>query len=226
MNYYSIIIPVHNEKDYLPSLLNSLKYYSERGHEVIIIDDGSIDGSSSILRDCETINLVSLLKNRGKGYAIKRGLEIVKNNKILIYDGDMEIDPRNISKLMILDETNNIKYVMGHRFESLSPFKSHFEWGNFMFTTFFNILYQTNHKDVLCCAKAFYADTIKDVNLKSNGFDIDTELTCFLTVKNKKSNITQVLIDYKRRSVEEGKKLKVSDGWAILLRIIKMTKFF
>ena len=70
----------------------------------------------------------------GKGYAIKKGLKkVVQNNKIL-FDGDMELKSSDISKLMILDKENNINFVMGYRFRSLSPFKSNFEWGNFMFT--------------------------------------------------------------------------------------------
>ncbi len=225
INIYSILIPVHNEKKYLPSLLDSLKDYSEKGHEVIIIDDGSNDGSADILKSCKMINVISLIQNKGKGYALKKGLESAKNNKILIYDGDMEIDPLDISRLMILDREKSIRYVMGYRFKSLSLFKSNFDWGNFMFTSFFNILFKTNHKDILCCAKAFYADEIKKYNIMSDGFDIDIELASFLTILNKRSRLSQVLLNYNRRSIEEGKKLKVSDGWKILFRIIKMIKY-
>ena len=66
----------------------------------------------------------------------------------------MELILRNF-KLMILDKTNNINYVMGYRFKSLSPFKSNFDWGNFMFTSFLISFFNSNHKDILCCAKAF-----------------------------------------------------------------------
>ena len=69
---------------------------------------------------------------------------------------------------------------MGYRFKSLSPFKSNFDWGNFMFTSFFNILFNSHHKDILCCAKAFYLSDLKDYNIKSNGFDIDVELSIII----------------------------------------------
>ena len=94
-----------------------------------------------------------------------------------------------------------------------------------MFTSFFNIAFQSNNKDILCCAKSFYLDDINIYKLKSNGFGIDAELTTILTIKNRKSFIPRILLDYKRRSIKEGKKLKISDGWNILSRIIKMMKY-
>ena len=225
MNKYSILIPIHNEVNHVPLLLDSLKDFSNKGHEIIIIDDGSDDGSTNILKNCEMINLICLLKNKGKGYALKKGLMNANNDKIVIYDADMELDPSDISRLMILDKKNNIRYVMGYRFKSLSPLKSNFDWGNFMFTSFFNILFGFQHKDILCCAKTFYANDIKNYNIISNGFDIDIELASLLTILNKRRKISQVLLNYNRRTIEEGKKLKVSDGWRILSRIIKMTKY-
>lgn len=226
MHNYSILIPVHNEAQFIPALLSSLQDYKDKGHEIIIIDDGSTDGSTEILESSNHINLIKINKNRGKGYAIKEGLMNTNYDKILLYDGDMELDPSNISKLMILSKKNNIKYVMGYRFKSLSPLKSNFDWGNFMFTSFFNIFFNSNHKDILCCAKAFYMSDLKKYNIISNGFDIDIELASFFTILNKKVKVSQILLNYSRRTTIEGKKLKVSDGWIILLRIIKMFRYF
>jgi len=225
MDKYSIIIPIHNEVDSIPILLESLKGYSNEGHEIIIIDDGSDDGGTDILNNCEIINLILLHKNRGKGYAVSQGLKKVRNNKVLIFDGDMELNPSGISKLMILDTKKNINCVMGYRFKSLSPLKSNFDWGNFMFTSFFNIIFNKHHKDVLCCAKAFYLDKINNHNLKSNGFDIDVELTSVMSIICNRKPIPQIEINYNRRTIEEGKKLKIFDGWSILTRIIKMIKY-
>ena len=137
----------------------------------------------------------------------------------------MELDPSDISRLMILDKKNNIRYVMGYRFKNLNPLKSNFEWGNFMFTTFFNILFNSQHKDILCCAKAFYIKDLKKYKIISNRFDIDIELASFFTIFNKKQKITQVLLNYNRRTIKEGKKLKISDGWSILSRTLKMSKY-
>ena len=226
MNKYSILIPIHNEIEIIPTLLQSLEPYVVKGHEIIIIDDGSNDGSSELLKADNKFNLISIAKNKGKGFAIRKGLEEAANNKIIIFDGDMELHTSDIAKLMFLDEENGIRAIMGYRYRSLNPFKSNFEWGNFMFTSFFNILFQTNHKDILCCAKAFYIDHIKIQDIKSRGFDIDVELSSVLTIVNKKSIIPQVLMKYNRRDVTQGKKLKVSDGWIILERVLMMIKYF
>ena len=85
----------------------------------------------------------------GKGYAIRKGLSKASNNKIVIFDGDMEINPSEINKLMLLNKKKNIKFVMGNRFKNLKPIKSNFDWGNFIFTSFFNILFLENHKDIV-----------------------------------------------------------------------------
>ena len=83
----------------------------------------------------------------------------------------MEINPADISKLMILKR--DMRYAMGYRFKSLRPFKSNLDLGNFMFTSFFNILFKSQHKDILCCAKVFYKSDLKGYDIISNEFDID-----------------------------------------------------
>ena len=136
MKKYSILIPVHNESDYIPALLNELKTYHLEGNEIIIIDDGSTDRTNDILKKSKFIKLIEIKENSGKGYAIRQGLKRASNDKVLIFDGDMEIKPSEISKLMILDSENKINCVLGCRFESLSPVKSNFDWGNLCLLVF------------------------------------------------------------------------------------------
>ncbi len=225
MNFYSILIAVHNERNSIPSLLNGLKSYAETGHEVLIINDGSIDGTVELLQKCNFIHLINLDINQGKGVALRKGLLSAKYEKVIIFDGDLELDPLEIKKLMILDKKKKVNSVMGYRFDSLNPLKSNFDWGNFMFTSFFNIIFSTHHKDVLCCAKSFYFDKNLLRIITSQEFEIDVELTSIITINNKNYNISQVFFNYKRRTIEEGKKLKVSDGWSILYKIISMLRF-
>ena len=90
---YSIIIPVYNEISLIPKLLSELKKYHLDGHEVIIIDDGSNDGSSRQLSNCNFIKLIVNKINKGKGYAIREGLKIAKSEKIVLFDGDNELNP-------------------------------------------------------------------------------------------------------------------------------------
>ncbi|MBF12711.1 MAG: hypothetical protein CMC63_11130 [Flavobacteriaceae bacterium] len=225
MKKYSILIPIHNEVYHIPLLLKSLTIFSENGHQIIIIDDGSDDGSTNILESYDEIDLVCLNENMGKGSAIKEGLKRVVNNRIILFDGDMELKSSDISKLMILDKGNSIDFVMGYRFKSLSPLKSNLDWGNFMFTSFFNLIFSTNYKDILCCAKSFNINAINKYEIYSKGFDIDVELASVFTILSKRKRIAQVLLSYERRGIQDGKKLKISDGWIILSRIINMIRY-
>ena len=218
---YSIIIPIYNEEKTLDKLLLSLKKYSFSKNEILIINDGSIDGTKKILKKYNFINVIELKKNYGKGIAIKIGLQKSIHNKTIIYDGDLELNTDGITKLMELNSNIGIHSLMGTRFNNLSPFNSKFEWGNFMFTIFFNFLFQSCHKDILCCAKSFYKYDVPLNKLNSKGFDIDIELSSFLTKNNKRKRIQHRLIKYNRRDIQQGKKLRISDGWIILIRLIK-----
>jgi len=216
---YSIIIPIYNEERTLEKLLKSLEQYSHSRNQILIINDGSVDKTNKILKKYDFIDVLHLKKNYGKGTAIKIGLHKSIHNKTIIYDGDLELHADGISELMRLDRDHGIYSLMGTRFNNLSPFKSKFEWGNFMFTSFFNLLFKSFHKDILCCAKAFYKEDLPIEKIDSKGFDIDIELSSFLT-KNNRNKIIQVNLKYNRRSIEDGKKLKISDGWIILKRIL------
>ena len=218
---YSIIIPIYNEEKTLDKLLLSLKKYSFSKNEILIINDGSIDGTKKILKKYNFINVIELKKNYGKGIAIKIGLHKSIHNETIIYDGDLELHTDGITKLMELNRDIGIHSLMGTRFNNLSPFNSKFEWGNFMFTIFFNFLFQSCHKDILCCAKSFYKYDVPINKLNSKGFDIDIELSSFLTKNNKRKRIQHRLIKYNRRDIQQGKKLRISDGWIILMRLIK-----
>ena len=218
--YYSIIIPVYNELPTLKKLLSGLKRFYDQNNEIIIIDDGSNDGSKAILSKCPFIVLINFKKNKGKGTAIIQGIKKSKYNKIIIYDGDLELKLTDISKLMILNKKKGLNNVIGYRFKNLSKVRSSLDWGNFMFTVFFNLLYRSCHKDILCCAKSFYKKGIFVKHLKSKGFDIDVELASIITTSHWSRRVNQVQLNYTRRTVAEGKKLKVLDGWIILKRII------
>ena len=203
-NKYTIIIPIYNEISRLQSLLNILEEYSWGGHEILIINDGSNDGSEKVLNRCQFIKLINLSTNRGKGTAIIKVLQSALNEKIIIFDGDLELNPLDIKKLFKLSRKNNIYCILGSRFKEFSPYKSTWNFGNYFFILLFNLIFNTNQSDVLCCAKAFYKDDIHPNNLKSSKFDIDIEILALLTKKYKK--IDTVLIDYKRRTEKQGKK--------------------
>ena len=219
---YSIIIPIYNEERTLEKLLKSLEQYSYSRNQILIINDGSIDKTNKILKKYDFIDVLHLKKNYGKGTAIKIGLHKSIHNKTIIYDGDLELHTDGISELMRLDRDNGVNSVLGQRFKKLSFLNSKFDWGNFVFTSFFNFVSFTHIEDVLCCAKSFFKKDIPLDKLKSKGFDIDIELSWILVKNNKLKRIKHVLLNYQRRSVKEGKKLKINDGWKILSRVISM----
>ena len=129
---YSIIIPIFNEKLKILSLLEFTKEYSYLGHEILIVNDGSNDGSKEILSKCNFIKLINFKKNKGKGEAIKKGLTLAKNNKIIIFDGDLELDPNDIRRLMILDKNKSVNSVFANRFGKSQP-KSIWNLGNWLY---------------------------------------------------------------------------------------------
>ena len=224
MYYYSIIIPVFNEISNVNTLLRRLKPFTIKAkNEIIIVDDGSDDGTEVVLQGTSFIRLYRLENNFGKGFAIRKGISKAKYRRIIIFDGDMELNPNDIYDLMILDKTNKIKGVFGYRGKNGSYYNPIWRIGNFIFTGIFNIINNTDFKDVLCCAKAFYKEDIDLNKLKSVGFDIDAELASALAKYS--SNIKSVIMPYNRRSKKDGKKLRVTDGWDILKCIIRYKLF-
>ena len=224
----SVIIPCYNEEKYIIEILKKVNNQKNKFDlQIIVSDDCSDDETILILKNNSELydKLLLSKSNKGKGYALRKGLKKASNKKVVIFDGDMEIKPRQIKDLMVLDRTKNINFVIGHRFENLNPIKSSYEWGNFIFTVFTNILFNIKNKDILCCAKSFFLEDIKQHQIKSNTFDIDAELGIMLGIQLKSKGVTHVFLNYDRRTEIEGKKLKISDGWVILERIIKMLKY-
>ena len=212
-NFFSIIIPIYNEFSKLNELISGLKFYYNLGHEIVIIDDGSNDNSRKLLLKFDFINLICSNKNLGKGTAIINGLRRAKNEKIIIFDGDLELNPDQIIKLMSTKE----KCVFGVR-QNLYTYSNIWSIGNRFFTWLFNFINNSNIKDALCCAKSFSkSDLILD-NLKSTAFDIDIEIASILIKKYK--NIKTVDLQYIRRNTIDGKKLRLKDSILILKRLL------
>ena len=127
-----------------------------------------------------------------KGIDIRKGLEKASYEKIIISDGDMELDPKEINTLMILDKENDVHCVFGSRYKTIHPFTSFWDFGNFFFTGLFNVLNGSQHSDALCCAKAFYKDDLNQKKIYANGFDIDVEIAVALTKNTKTTENTNV----------------------------------
>ncbi len=195
-----------------------LKQYNNMGHEIIIIDDGSNDNSSNIISAHNFIKLIKFDKNYGKGVALKSGIKKASNEKLILFDGDRELNTKQIKDMMILNKKTNIKCVLANRKMKKNLYNLSWIIGNKVFSFLFNLIHNSNLEDALCCAKAFYKSDISPEKLKSSKFDIDVEIACQLIRKHK--TIKQISLDYFRRNKNQGKKLRIKDSFRILYRIL------
>ena len=217
---YSLIIPVYNEERSIKKLLENLKYLS-KSIEIIIVNDGSNDDTRNILRNTNRIKVIENQSNLGKGKAIKIGLDIAKADNVILFDGDLEISINDIPSLIRKYESNYPSVISGSRWGNKTiPLNDINNVGNFLINRMFNFLYKSQINDVLCCAKIIKKDLLKTLSIKSNGFSIEVEVMSKLVLMNQK--ITEKDITYDRRSIKEGKKLKLSHGWNIIFVMIQI----
>lgn len=215
---YSLVIPIFNEGNLLNDLIEDLKVLNEK-IEVIIVDDGSYDETPKILKNVKNYTIVTNNRNSGKGVAIKNGVKIAKNKNIILFDGDLEIRTELIPKLIQLYEKNNYLPITGIRWGKKENLNFNLNRiGNYFINSFFNIIYQTNFNDVLCCVKIIDKQLLNKLELKSDGFDIEVEIMAKLV--NKNIMIKEAYVSYDRRTIQEGKKLKFSDSLKIFKTII------
>lgn len=220
----SVIIPIYNEQKYLKEVIHRV---NETGlpSEIICVDDGSSDNTLSILNELRNnspiqIKVISHKKNRGKGAAIKSGLNEVTGDIVLIQDADLEYDPGNYTDLIKPFEDKGIKVVYGSRNLIKNPKSSlAFYYGGRLLSVITNILYGSKITDESTCYKVFRTDLLREMNLTEEGFDFCPEATS-KTLK-KGIEIHEVPISYNPRSREEGKKIKWYDGVIAIWTLIK-----
>lgn len=226
----SIILPIYNEKMHIREVLNrirnaSLPYGIER--EIIIVDDGSNDGTTEILKniiDTESEgNVVTVhhsVLNFGKGIATRIGIHYATGDIILVQDGDMEYDPNDYTKLIspILEGKSSIVY--GTRFHKRPKGMTLPNYiANKLLTFFTNLLYNANITDEATAYKVFRSDVLKNLTLKSRRFEFCPEVTA-KTLK-RGYTIHDVPIHYDARTIEEGKKIRWKDGFVALWTLLK-----
>ncbi len=220
---YSLIIPIYNEIGTLPSLLKKLGNLDDN-IEIIIVDDGSNDGSKNLLIKYEKLIIVRNESNLGKGLSIRKGIDLATNENIILMDGDLEIDIEDIPRLINIFEKKNIDVLTGVRWKKLGKTKFDINiFGNYLINGLFNLVYNSNFSDVLCCVKILNRNQFKSLSIQSNGFSIEVETMAKIKLRN--LHILEVQVKYKRRTAKEGKKLKLTDSWVIISTIMKM-KFF
>lgn len=230
MKKLSIIVPVYNEEKTIISVLEQLRGLEiELEKEIIVVDDGSKDNSKKIIEDYikkhkkEKVILISK-KNGGKGSAIRLGFKRAGGDIITIQDADLEYNPRDYIKLVKPILSNEYKVVYGSRFlKKHNPRYKIYFWGNKFLSFLTKILYANRITDMETCYKVFDKRVIKNLDLKANKFDIEPEITAKILKQGIK--IKEIPIDYKPRSIEEGKKINWKDGLQAIYTLIKLRIF-
>ena len=219
---YSLIIPVFNEERTLHILIKKLDELKSDNIEIIIIDDGSNDGTKDILLKTNRIITECNRTNVGKGASITNGVNLASNENIILFDGDLEVDVNEIPKLILKYEETKPDVLTGTRwkYNSIKKFYDINMLGNYLINMIFNFLFKSNFNDVLCCVKILSLENFKSLNIKSKGFNIEVETMAKLVMK--RSIIKEVEVKYKRRTTKEGKKLKLSDAWIIIWTILRL----
>lgn len=221
----TVIIPVYNERQTIEEILMRVKK-TPLEKEIIIVDDGSTDGTREWLESLKNDEIKVILqpKNRGKGAAVRRGIQEASGEVTIIQDADLEYDPADYPLLLDPMIRFAADAVYGSRF--LGPHRVFLFWhylGNKFLTTITNILYDTMLSDMETCYKAVRTDILKGLKLKSDTFDIEPEITAKLF--KKKLKIFEVPISYSGRGYEEGKKITAIDGFRALWALLKF-RFF
>lgn len=220
----SVIIPVYNEKNTIEEILRRI-IASPLNKEIIVVNDGSTDGSGKILENLkktlpEKIHVIHHKTNEGKGAAVRRGICEAKGELTIIQDADLEYDPGDYENIIKPFSNNQIQAVYGSRNLKKNDQSSFaFYWGGRFLSWCTNILYGSNITDEATCYKAFRTRLLQELDLKCNGFDFCPEVTAKILRRN--IPIHEVPISYFPRTWKEGKKIKWTDGLTALWVLIK-----
>lgn len=209
----SVIIPVFNEAATIAQIIRSVKSQplTRIIKEIIVVDDGSTDGSTRIIEKIKGIKKIFLPENLGKGAAIRAGLKQVTGDYVLIQDADLEYDPADIQLLIEPVLSAKAQVVYGSRF--LGPHKNMLFWhllGNQFLSFLTNIFYNTTLSDMEVGYKLIPSRLIKSLVLKENRFGFEPEVTSKILKQG--IRIFEVPISYTGREFNEGKKITWVDG--------------
>jgi len=223
----SIIIPAYNEENTIQKVLiklNQIKYPCK--HELILVNDASTDHTLEraiqVSPKIDNLKIISYNKNRGKGFALRRGLIHATGEIFIIQDADLEYSPEEIPKLVNFALTNSLDLVYGNRFWDKTLKKRMarpYYLGNKIISLLLSQIYQTQIKDVETCQKLFTRKVLNSMQLELDDFGFEIEFTS-KALKNG-FKIKEIPIVYHPRKKERGKKITWLDGIKALFYIFK-----
>lgn len=221
----SVIIPVYNEEKTVAKLIKTvLAVKIPLKKEVIVINDGSVDGTAAVLKKLKqrSVRILNKKVNQGKGAAIRTGLLKATGDIMVVQDADLEYDPRDYKLLLAPILEGKADAVYGSRFTGSGPHRVLYFWhmvGNKFLTLLSNALTNINLTDMETCYKMFTKEVVSKFKLEESRFGFEPELTA--KIAKTECRIYEVGISYAGRSYKEGKKIGWRDGFRALWCIIK-----
>ena len=220
----SILMPVYNERERVEqAIAEVLVTQLPEEFELIVVDDGSTDGTREILRGRSWDDRVRLLEhayNQGKGAAVQTALMQARGEYAAIFDADLEYDPSDLGLLMppLLDGRANACFGV-RAFDGYTSHSFLFVLGNKGVTLACNVLFNVYLHDIMTCHKMIRTEVFRSLPLRSAGFAIEPEITARLVQRGER--IFEVPVHYRARSNEEGKKLTALDGFRVVATLLR-----
>jgi glycosyltransferase involved in cell wall biosynthesis len=219
----SVIVPVFNERNTVVEALRRMRRVElPVDLEIVVVDDGSTDGTSQILAALEdsTVQVVSHPSNMGKGASIRTGLRHVRGEIVLIQDGDLEYDPEDWPRLLRPVLRGRAQVVYGSRFSGEGASMAASDWvGNRALSLATNLLYNTSLSDMECGYKLFSRKVLDEITIESDRFDVEPEITA--KVLRRGYRIYEVPVSYSGRSASEGRKFAWRDGVRAMATLVR-----
>jgi glycosyltransferase involved in cell wall biosynthesis len=219
----SVLVPAHNEERTIGEILRRLLLLELNLKEIIVVDDGSTDGTAQVVEGITDprVRLCRFERNQGKTAAICRALELATGDILIVQDADLEYDPAEIPAVIAPILNGQADVVYGSRFlvrRATRVLYFYHYLANRFLTFLSNVLTNRNMTDIETCYKAFRSDVIKPLKLTSSGFGMEVEITALICKTTARTY--EVPISYYGRTYEEGKKISLRDGIMALYYIL------
>jgi glycosyltransferase involved in cell wall biosynthesis len=217
-------MPVYNERERVARAIEEvLQTQLPTDFELIVVNDGSTDGTREILNDQQWDGRVRLLEhpeNRGKGAAVQTALAEARGEYAAIFDADLEYDASDLALLMppLLDGRSNACFGV-RAFDGYTSHSFLYVLGNKGVTLACNVLFNVYLHDIMTCQKMIRTDLFRSLGLRSPGFAIEPEITARLV--QRRERIFEVPVHYRARATEEGKKLTAVDGFRVIATLLR-----
>ena len=223
---YSVIMPFFNEEKTLEIAVQNL-LNEDFASEIILVNDGSYDKSFAIAKELSdnysSIKLVNSKTNKGKGHALKLGINEATKKYIGVLDADLEYSPKDLKRLFFEINSTGDDVICGSRF--IGDFKREniylrTYFANRFLSKFFSVTHRKKVTDIATCLKVFRKDIFESIQLNEKGFAIEVELLAKTLSQSQKYK--EIPISYSARSYEDGKKIKFIDGFKYIISILKL----